>query len=102
MQRAIELDEEQVRKLEQLAARQRRSVDELVRQAVDGYLAQQQRDWSEWNEQFNDFVARVRSRIPPDISPEEIEADITAARAEYWAEQAAQRGEDGGPDASGR
>jgi predicted transcriptional regulator len=100
MHRTVEIDEEQVKELEQLAARQHRTVDELVRQAVDGYLAQQQRDWSDWNERFDAFVTRVRSRIPAHLTPEEIEADITAARAEYRAEQAARRA-GGGSDASG-
>jgi predicted transcriptional regulator len=89
--RTIELDEEQGRELERLAARQRRSVEELVRQAVDGYLAEQRRDWSDWGDRFDALVARIQARIPPDVTPEEIEADITAARAEVRAARAARR-----------
>ena len=91
MQRTIELDEEQVRELERLAAKDRQTVDELVREAVNGYLAQRGRDWTDWNRRFNALVARFREGVPPGITPEEIEADITAARAEVRAEMAAER-----------
>ena len=101
--RTIELDDEQVLALERLAAQERRSVDELVRQAVSGYLAQHPRDWTDWNRRFDDLVARFRAGVPPDVTPEEIEADITAAREEYRAgvraELAARRAARG-PDAT--
>jgi excisionase family DNA binding protein len=35
-----------------------------------------------WEQRLDDMLARVRSRIPQEITPEEIEADITAARDE--------------------
>ena len=86
MQRDIELTEEQLGQLEQLAAKERRSVDDLVRFAVNDYIARNTRNWSDWNRRFDELVARVQARMPTDVTPEEIEADITAAREEVRAE----------------
>jgi predicted transcriptional regulator len=104
MPRTIELDEEQARELEQLAARQRRTVDALVRQAVDGYLAQRQREEAARRADFEAVVASFREGVPPDMSPEEIEAEISAAWSEYRAERAAQLASDasGAADTRGR
>ncbi len=102
MRRTIELDDEQVRALERLAAEQRRSIDDLVRQAVTGYLARRPRDWTDWNRRFDALVAQIQAHIPPDVTPEEIEADITAARAEYRAERAAELAASDDPDAGRR
>ena len=88
MHRTIELDDEQARKLEQLAARDQRSVDELLHLAITDYLARRGRDWSEWNRRFDAFVEQVRARVPRELSPEEIEAEITANWQEYRAERA--------------
>ena len=83
MQRtSVYLDEEQLRALRHLAAEERHSVADLVRRAVDAYLAQRLTDDMLWRERFDQLFERVRSRVPADISPEEIEADITAAREE--------------------
>jgi hypothetical protein len=98
----IHLEGEQVRALERLAAEEQRSVDELVRRAVDGYLAQRRRDGDDWGERFDALVARVRAHMPPDVTPEEIEADIGAAREEVRAERAARRAASDGADAGGR
>jgi excisionase family DNA binding protein len=35
-----------------------------------------------WEQRLDQMLARVRSHIPADLTPEEIEADITAARDE--------------------
>lgn len=102
MQRTIELSDEQLQELERLASTERRSLEELVQVAVDDYLARRTRDWSNWNHQFDAFVQDVRSRIPPGVTPEEIEEAITAARAEVRAERAAQRTTPAGADAGGR
>ncbi len=83
MQRTnIYLDSEQVRALKHLAAEERCSVAELVRRAVDSYIATHHADQTAWRERLDEFLARVRDRLPTDIPPEEIEADITAAREE--------------------
>jgi len=78
----IYLDAEQVRALKHLAAEDGRSVAELVRRAIDAYIATRLVDDAVWRERLDEFLARVRSRIPADIPPEEVEADITAARDE--------------------
>jgi hypothetical protein len=91
MQRTIELDETQLAELERLAEQEHTTVEELLRVAIHNYLVQQRQDWSDWAERFGALVDRVQSRIPADVTPEEIEADITAARAEVRAERTAQR-----------
>jgi hypothetical protein len=83
MQRTnIHLDEEQLRVLEQLAAENRQSVAEIVREAVDEYLAKRVGDGRVWRDRLDALLDRVQSRIPGDTAPDEIEADITAARDE--------------------
>ena len=91
MQRPIELPDDQVQELERLATDERRTVDELVQQAVGDYLARRRRDWSDWGRRWDALVADIQSRMPPDVTPEEIEADITANFQEYLAERAAER-----------
>jgi hypothetical protein len=100
MQRTIELDDEQIRTLERLAATDCRSLDEFVQQAVDSYLVRRLRDWSDWGDRFEALVGRVRGHVPRDLTTEQIESDITAARAEVRAQRAARRGAAGKPAAS--
>jgi predicted transcriptional regulator len=78
----IYLDEEQVRALKHLAAEERQSMADLVREAVDDYLAKRMTDDVVWRDRLDEVLARVRARIPSTIPHEEIEADITAARQE--------------------
>ncbi len=102
MQRSIEFRDEQLRELERLAAEERRSVDELVQFAVGDYLVRRRHDWSEWGRRWDALVADVQSRMPADVTPEEIEADITAAAEEVRAERAAARRASGAADEGGR
>ena len=78
----VTLDAEEVQALQRIAVRDGRTVHDLVRQAVHDFVAQRDIADQEWRERLDRLVERVRSRIPPEITPEEIEADITAARAE--------------------
>lgn len=95
MQRTnIYLDEEQARALKHLAAEEGLSVAELVRRAVDAYLAESFPNSRFWDERFDALIARIRARVPSDISPEEIEADITEARREVREERKASRATD--------
>ena len=88
----IYLDEDQLRSLKHLAAEDERRVAELVREAIDDYLARRLADDAAWRERFDRLVERVRARVPAGISPDEIEADITAARDEVrQAHRAARR-----------
>lgn len=83
MQRTnIYLEEEQLRMLKHLAAEERQSVADLVRDAVDDYLAKRLVDGAPWRERLDILIERVRSRIPADVPPVEIEADISAASDE--------------------
>lgn len=78
----IYLDEEETRALRHLAAEERSSVAELVRRAVDQYLAQRLGEGKDWGERFDELVERIQRRLPAGVTPDEIEADITAAREE--------------------
>jgi predicted transcriptional regulator len=91
MQRTIELPDEQARELERLAAQEHRSFEELVQLALDDYLARRKRDRSDWLRRFDQAVARIREGVPRDLTPEEIEAEISANWEEYRAERAAAR-----------
>src|SRR5689334_14793124 len=83
MQRTnIYLEADQLRALKHLAAEQDQSVADLVRQAVDDYLAEHIRDDHAWAARLDDLVERVRKRTTDSVPPEQIEADISAARAE--------------------
>src|SRR5437763_1300175 len=44
---------------------------------------------SEWQQRLDEIVARIRNGIPEGISPDEIEADITAASEEVRQERLA-------------
>ena len=91
MQHTVQLPDEQVRELERLAAQERRSLDELVQLALGDYIARRTADRAESAQRFREVVERIQARIPHDIPPEEIEADITAAFEEVRAQRAAER-----------
>ena len=78
----VYLEDEQLRALKYLAAEHRQSVADLVRQAVDDYLAKHFCNSEEWSERFESLVSRIQKRIPVGATPEQIEADITTARDE--------------------
>lgn len=83
MQRTnIYLEEEQLRALKHLAAEERHSVADLVREAVDEYLAKRMADETLWRERLETLLTRVRSRAPAGVSAEETEADISIGRDE--------------------
>jgi hypothetical protein len=77
----IYLDEDQLDALKHLAVEDRRTVADIVRQAIDSYLARRLTD-DAWRDRLDQLFERVQAHIPASISPEEIESDITAARAE--------------------
>src|SRR5688572_4071787 len=95
MQRTIEIDDRQARELEEVARREHVSVDELVRLAVGDYLARRSQDWHAWEAQLDDVVGRFRAGVPAGMTPEQIEAEIGANRAEDRAERAAHRAAEG-------
>jgi hypothetical protein len=87
----IYLDGEQLRALRHLAAEEHASVADLVRKAVDAYLAPRFSSSTEWGRRFDELVDRIQRRMPPRLTSEEIEADITAARKEVREAHKAQR-----------
>ena len=100
MQRPIELEAEQLNELERLASEDRRTVDELVQIAVGDYLARRH-DRSDWSKRLNAAVSQIRAAIPTAVTPDEIEADVSAAWADHRTARSAHRTSDGEPDASG-
>ncbi|MEA2639393.1 MAG: hypothetical protein QOF51_787 [Chloroflexota bacterium] len=78
----IYLDDDQLCALKHLAVEEQQSLAVLVRQAVDEYLARRFGDPAAWNERFDTLIQRIQSRMPSEVTPEEIEADITVAREE--------------------
>lgn len=92
MQRQIDFRDDQLEELERLAGKEQRSVDQLVQLAVSDYLARHDRDWSDWGRRWGSLTVEARSSTQPGVSPEEIEADITAASEEVRSERAARRG----------
>jgi len=94
----MELSESQLHELEQLASKNRRSVDELVQLAVGDYLARRG-DHSEWAKRLDQAVTQIRAAMPDDLTPDDIEADITAAWQEHRADRATRRRSTVAPDA---
>lgn len=78
----IYLEDDQLNALKVVAATRGSSFATVVRDAVDAYLRDQLVDDLVWRTELEALIDRVRSRIDPAITPEEIEADITAAREE--------------------
>ena len=110
----IDLDQEQYDRLVRLAEASGRSLGEVVRDALNEYLVGQPQNVSangtvtraarligrrkltpeeeaDWRRRFEELVARIHARIPDDVSPEEIERDITLASAEARFERIARR-----------
>ena len=46
---------------------------------------------NEWGRRFDHLVERIQQRRPADVTAEEVEADITAARAEVRENRSANR-----------
>jgi hypothetical protein len=91
----ISLPDDQVARPRLHALSSRRSLDEVVREAVGAYLAQLPESATprviepppgprspEWQARFDAALARIRAQVPPDMTPEAIEAEITAAADE--------------------
>ena len=73
-------DPEALKRLDALIAKARaRKVEDLPERRPD----------PEWQRRFDDVVARLQSHIPADLTVEEIEAEVHAAREEVRAERRA-------------
>jgi hypothetical protein len=100
----IYLDEDQARLLRHLAIEEGRSFTDLVREALNAYLAQRglsstsrvigprrSLPQDEWRSRFTDALRRLRAGIDERLDPETIESEITAAREEVRRERAKRR-----------
>jgi hypothetical protein len=100
----ISLPDEDLIRLRQHALRSGRSLDEIVREAVNAYLAQapligvpavaQQHPGPsarEWQAEADTALARIHARVPQVLLPAEIEAEITEASEEARQERIAHR-----------
>lgn len=89
----IYLDEEETRLLKHIAVEEGCSFTALVRHALQDFLARYQQKEKkistkdEWHQRVENLLARVHRRTRS-FSPEEIEADITAAARESRRRQA--------------
>ena len=83
MQRTnIYLDEEQIRALKYLAVEEDKSLADLVREAVDRLLAERGAARTDWPARLDALLQRMRERLPQEVSPAEVESDITRASDE--------------------
>lgn len=100
----ISLPDDQLARLRLVALSSRRSLDEVMREAVDAYLASLPESPSprviepppgppspEWQAEVEAALARIRARVPADMTPEEIEHEITIASEEARQEEVAKR-----------
>jgi len=100
----VYLDEEQARLLRHLAIEEGRSFTDLVREALNGYLAQRGLTSQspvfgprraiasdEWRSRFAEALERLRASAPTDLPADAIEAEITAAREEVRRKRAERR-----------
>lgn len=91
------LDDDQAARLRLLAAREGGRPDDIVRKALGEYLLRHlplpERQSSDpvWQEEFARAVQELRADTPADVTPEEIEAEITRASAELRQERLARR-----------
>jgi hypothetical protein len=100
----IYLDEEQARLLRHLAVDEGRSFTDLVREALNAYLAQRGLASTsrvigprrsvppdEWRSRFADALSRIRAHATTDLDADDIESEITAACEEVRRERAGRR-----------
>jgi len=72
----VYLDDDRYTALELVSAEQRMSTGELVRRAVDLYLAAYLADEPIWNARFERLVNQIREPGAHRTAPEELETDI--------------------------
>ena len=83
---------DEMARLKQQAAAGSETPDHLASAAVRDYLARARADDAAWREELAAAITVIHQQLPPDISPDETEADITAAAAEVKEARRAARG----------
>jgi predicted DNA-binding protein len=63
----VQLTDEQLRRLRELAERQGRTVAEVIRESVDSYIAQAERDRDELYERARNIIGMCKGG-PPDLA----------------------------------
>jgi Tfp pilus assembly protein PilN len=92
VQATFELPEDTVAALQALARSRGAEVDEVAREALQEFVAASGMSDDEYQRRWDALLERVRNRIPGDVTPDDIEAEINAATDEVWAERRAARG----------
>lgn len=87
----VDLDEPSLRALTERAAAEGMSAADLVRLLVVRYLAAPPANDQAWQDRWDQLLAEFRAGVPAGVTPEEIEADVIAARAEVRATRRARR-----------
>jgi plasmid stability protein len=112
----ISLPDDQWAQLRLYAAMKGRPLDDVIREAVEAYLAREEAAQEldaernghasaasyvtepqtsvfdpEWRAEFDEALARLREQVPPGLTPEEIDAEIDAAWAEVREERRGRR-----------
>jgi hypothetical protein len=102
----VTLSDDQLARLRERAAASRRTLDEVLAEAVDAYLAQHsdavpadvengaraRKPFSpESQAEIDAALRRLRARVPADVTPDEIDAEIDAAWQEVRDERRARR-----------
>jgi hypothetical protein len=83
MQVAVDLDAADLDALREIAANDQLTLGDVVTLAVRNYVARRRMDDEEWKRRWDKAITAIRSGVPAGVTPEEIEADVRAARAEY-------------------
>jgi predicted DNA-binding ribbon-helix-helix protein len=84
----VALEDAQYQTLQRIAREDGVSVSDLVQRVIEEYLEQRRRAALA---KLDAAVAELRAHLPTDLTPEEIEAEITAAREEVREERRAAR-----------
>ncbi len=88
----ITLTSDEMERLRQQAAASGQSIDDLAGALLRDSLARTRLDDGAWRAQLGAALAALHQRLPPGISADETEADITAAAAEVKEARRAARG----------
>ncbi len=91
-QLTITLTSDEMEQLQQQAVATGQSVDHLAGAMLRDSLARTRLDDAAWRAQLGAALATLHQRLPPGITAEETEADITAAAAEVKEARRAARG----------